>query len=139
MPIYQPVEEKYVEKVLKDLARCEQADYLFLSRREKCHLFTLPAVYTPDSYENLTWTYGTTTPLIPVTALFLHVIKTVESRPWGSVTLLDYTATAQDVETVSALTEPERERHIQLIRKRFTRNVRYCTILAVIQYLKTGR
>lgn len=139
MPIYQPVTEASVERAIEELARCEQTDYLFLSRREKCHLFTLPAVYTPDSYANLTWTYGTATPYIPVIALFLHTTKAVEARPWGSVTLLDYPATARDVEIFSALPEPERERHIQLILKRCTRNTRYCTIMEVIQYLKTGR
>ena len=139
IPVYQAVTETSVEQALAELYRCEQADYLFLARREKCHLFTLPAVYTPDSYANLAWTYGTATPRVPATALFLHITKTVEGRPWGSVTLLDYQAAARDVEIFSALPEPERARHIELIRKRCNRNVRYCTILEVIQHLKNGR
>lgn len=139
VPVYQAVTETSVEQALAELYRCEQSDYLFWSRREKCRLFDLPSVYTPDSYANLTWTYGTLTPRTPVTALYLHITNTVEGRPWGSVTLLDYPTTAQDVEIFSALPEPERARHIELIRKRCTRNVRYCTILEVIQYLKTGR
>ena len=139
VPVYQAVTETSVEQAVAELNRCEQADALFLARREKCHLFTLPAVYTPDSYANLTWTYGVLTPRTPVTALFLHITTTVEGRPWGSVTLLDYPATARDVEIFSALPEPERARHIELIRRRCTRSVRYCTILEVIQYLKTGR
>lgn len=128
-----------IEQDAAKLGRCEHTDYLFLARREKSHLFDLSSVYTPDSYENLTWTYGMATPGVPVTALFLHVDKTVAGRPWGSVTLLDYPATVRDVEVFSPLPKAQRERHIRLIVKRCTRHARYCTMLEVIQFLKTGR
>ncbi|MCQ4721166.1 hypothetical protein NE659_28430, partial [Flavonifractor plautii] len=75
----------------------------------------------------------------PVLALFLHVEKFVGGRPWGSVTLLDYREAARDAETFSALTGPQRERHLKLLRKRYLQKVQYCSILEVIQYLKTGR
>ncbi|WP_352416761.1 hypothetical protein [Oscillibacter ruminantium] len=135
---YQPVNSGSIETDIAALSRCAHTDYLFLTRREKSWLFDLPAVYTQDSYENLSWLYGAMTPDVPVIALLLHVDKTVEGRPWGSVTLLDYPATAQDVETFAPLPEPERERHIQRITKRYTHHVRYCSLLEVIQYLKTG-
>ena len=60
-------------------------------------------------------------------------------RSWGSVTLLDYREAARDAETFSALAGPQRERHLKLMRKRYLQKVQYCSILEVIQYLKTGR
>ena len=57
----------------------------------------------------------------------------------GSVTLLNYREAARDAETFSALTGPQRERHLKLLRKRYLQKVQYCSILEVIQYLKTGR
>lgn len=138
VPQYQPVTSGSIELDIANLSRCAHTDYLFLARREKSWLFDLPAVYTQDSYENLSWLYGTMTPDVPVIALLLHVDKTVEGWPWGNVTLLDYPATARDVEIFSTLPEPERARHIQHITKRYTRNSRYCSLTEVIQYLKTG-
>lgn len=139
IPTYQPVSAARIEQSVAELCRCEHTDYLFLNRREKSHLFPPPAVYEPDSYENLTWLYGTASPNTPVLALFLHITRTENSRPVGTVTMLDYPATARDVEVFSALTKAERERHVQLITKRMTRQTRYCSILELIQYLKTGR
>lgn len=136
IPVYLPVTAEHIEPDIAKLGRGEETDYLFLARREKCWLFDLPSVYTPNSYENLTWTYGRITPHIPVAVLFLHVDRMVEGRPWGSVTLLDYADTAKDVELFSPLPHAQRERHIRLMVKRYQRNVRCCTILDVIQYLK---
>lgn len=133
------METEHIDRAIAELCRCERTDYLFLARREKCFLFGVPAVYTPDSYENLTWLYGTGAPGVPVLALFLHIVKTVEARPVGTVTLLDYAATARDVAIFSALPALERDRHIQLITKRCTRQTRYCTMLEYIQHLNTGR
>lgn len=136
IPVYLPVTAEHIDLDIARLVRSGETDYLFLARRDKCWLFDLPSVYTPDSYANLAWTYGRVTPHVPVAVLFLHVDKMVEGRPWGSVTLLDYAEAAQDVEIFSPLTQAQRERHIRLIVKRYLRNTRYCTILDVIQYLK---
>jgi len=43
------------------------------------------------------------------------------------------------VEAFSALTGPQRKRRLKLLRKRYLQKVQYCSILEVIQYLKTGR
>lgn len=136
---YQPIAPEHIEACIAAMCRCERTDFLFLARREKCFLFDLPAVYTTDSYENLTWTFGLATPRIPVIALFLHVTKAVNARPVGTVTLLDYPATARDVEVFSPLPKAAREVHIKDITKHCTKHARYCTILEVIQYLKIGR
>lgn len=139
IPTYQPVSAERIDGNIAALCRCEHSDYLFLNRREKSYLFPVPAVYEPDSYENLTWLYGTATPDTPVLALFLHVTRTENARPVGTITMLDYPAMARDVEVFSALPKDQRERHVQLITKRVTRQTRYCSILELIQYLKTGR
>lgn len=138
MPQYQPVNSGSIKSDIVALSRCAHTDYLFLAQREKSGLFDLPAVYTEGSYENLSWLYDTTTPDVSVIALLLHVDKAVEGQPWGSVTLLDYPATARDVEIFAPLPEPERARRIQRITKRYTHHARYCSLLEVIQYLKTG-
>lgn len=75
----------------------------------------------------------------PVLVLFLHVEQFVDGRLWGSVTLLDYLETARDVEQYSKLPIPQRERHWKLRVRRYLQKVQYCSILEVIQYLKTGR
>lgn len=121
------------------LQRGGQADYLFLARREKCWLFAPPRVYKPGSYENLCWLAYQDRAGWPVLALFLHVEKFVDGRPWGSVTLLDYLEMAHDVERASQLPAPQRERHLNLLIKRYLQKVQYCSVLEVIQYLKTGR
>lgn len=139
LPAYQPVEASDLELDLIKLQRGGQADYLFLARREKCWLFDPPRVYEPGSYENLCWRACQDRAGWPVLALFLHVEKIVDGRPRGSVTLLDYLETAHDVEQYSKLPAPQRERHWKLLVRRYLQKVQYCSILEVIQYLKTGR
>ena len=138
VPVYRAVTPESIEQDVAKLSRFEYTDYLFLARQTKSGLYDLPAVYTQDSYENLAWLYGRETPSVPTVSLFLHVDTAVDGAPWGSVTLLDYQTAARDVETFSKLPLAERDRHIKLMCKRWTRNARYCTILDVIQYLRTG-
>lgn len=123
---------------LSDLCRQEFPDYLFLARRGWCGLFGFPAIYEKDSYANLCWTACRAVPSGPAIALLLHVDKCVEGQPWGSVTLLDYRAVAEDVEIFASLPPAQRERHIKLILRRYLRNPRYCCVREVIEYLKTG-
>lgn len=139
MPSYQPVPAERIETHIATLTQARAGDFLFLARREKSFLFTLPAVYTADSYENLTWTYGLSSPHVPVVALFLRIFKVMETHPIGSVTLLDYPATARDVEVFAPLPTLQKERHIQLITKRCTKQTSYCSLVELMQFLKTGR
>lgn len=136
VPAYFPVPETCVELDIARLSRGEQTDYLFLVRREKSWLFDFPSVYTPDSYANLTWTCAKHFPHIPAAALFLHAERFVEGRPWGSVTILDYRATVEDVERFSPLTAAQRERHIRLLIRRWLRDPRHCSVREVVEYLK---
>ena len=123
---------------LSKLHRQEFSDYLFLARRGWCSLFDFAAVYEKDSYANLCWTAYRVLPGGPVIALLLHVDKSVEGLPWGSVTLLNYRASVEDVEIFAPLSQAQRERHIRLILRRYLRNPRYCSVREVIEYLKTG-
>ncbi len=83
---------------LSKLCRQEFSDYLFLARRGWCGLFDFPAIYEKDSYANLCWTAYRAVPGGPVIALLLHVDKSVGGLPWGSVTILNYRASVEDVE-----------------------------------------
>ena len=136
VPTYFPVPEACVKMEIARLSREEQADFLFLARREKCWLFDIPSVYTPDSYANLAWTYAKHLPKLPVAVLYLHVDKIVEGRPWGSVTLLDYQVTLEDVDQFAPLPLAQRERHIWLLVRRWLRDPRHCSLLEVMEYLK---
>ena len=136
VPTYFPVPEACVKMDIARLSREEQADFLFLARREKCWLFDIPSVYTPDNYANLTWTYAKLLPNLPIAVLYIHVDKNVEGRPWGSVTLLDYRAVLEDVEQFSPLPQAQRLRHIRLLTRRWLRDPQHCSLLEVMEYLK---
>ena len=136
IPVYFPVPESSVKMDIARLSREEQADFLFLARRDKCWLFDIPSVYTPDSYANLSWTYAKCLPHLPVAAIYLHTDRIMEGRPWGSVTLLDYRTVLEDVERFSPLPQAQRERHIRLMVRRWLRNPQYCSCLEVVEYLK---
>lgn len=139
MPTYHPTSAERIEAHIAQLQKAAQTDYLFLNRREKSFMFTLPSVYTPDTYENLTTTHGLATPCVPVVAFLLHREKLMDTRPIGSVTMLDYTAFARDVDVYSALPESVRTRHIDFILKRSAKQTRYCSMLELIQFMKIGR
>ena len=139
MPTYHPTPVERIDAHIAQLKQAAQTDYLFLNRREKSFLLTLPGVYTLDTYENLATLHGLATPRVPVVALLLHREKMTDTRPIGSVTMLDYTAFARDVDIYSALPEPVRTRHINFILKRSAKQTRYCSMLELIQFLKTGR
>lgn len=127
-----------LELSIARLCRQEYTDFLFLARTPWCWLFDFPAVYDSGTYANLCALAYQGIPGRPVITLFLHIDKTVEGLPWGSVTLLDYSTAAQDVGVFSELPPAQRERHIRLIVRRYTRNARYCSVREVIEYLKTG-
>ena len=139
VPLYLPVTAESVDMDIAKLCRGADTDYIFLARREKSWLFPFSAIYTPGSYEYLTYTYALILPYISVAALFLRVSKRIEGTTWGSVTALHYAASALDVETGAALPEPLRGQHIKDMAKRYTSNTRYCTIADMIEFLKTGR
>ena len=120
------------------LCRQEHTDFLFLARTPWCWLFDFPAIYESGSCANLCTLACHGVPKEPVAALFFHIDKIVEGHPWGSVTLLDYPTAAQDIGVFFALPRPQRKRHAYLMVRRYTRNIRYCSVQEVLAYLKTG-
>ena len=136
---HQPIKHRSIEQSIAVLQRRKHIDYLFLAQRDRCRLSDLPTIYEPGTPANLEWLACREVTEWPVIALFLHADKTVDGQPWGSVTLLNHQTAAEDVETFSALPESQRARHIRLLSKRYANLTRYCAMLEVIQYLKTGR
>ena len=118
------------------LCRQEYTDFLFLTRTPWCCIFGFPTVYVCGSYANLCTLACCSAPGGEVTALFFHIEKTVRGQPWGSVTLLEYPIVAQDVGVLSELSPALRKRHVRQMVRRYTRNVRYCSIQDVLIYLK---
>lgn len=139
MPVYQPVEAARIERDIARLRRHEAEDYLFLARRGLCRLSTLSAAYDEHDPTNADWLAFRGMTMWPVVALFLHVDRVAEGRPWGSVTLLDYQAVAKDIATFTPLSQAQRERHIKLLVKRYTQRPGLCSMLDMIHYLKTGK
>ena len=139
VPVYQPVEQERMEQVIANLECGEAEDYLFLSRRGLCRLSTMAAAYDRNNFANSDWLAFRGMNLWPIIALFLHVDEVVDKRPWGSVTLLDYQTAAKDINTFSQLPERQCRRHAELMARRYAGQTRYCSMLEVIQYLKTGR
>ena len=139
VPVYQPVEDERIEQAIVDLEYGEANDYLFLARRGLCRLSTIAAAYDRNNFANSDWLAFRGMTHWPIIALFLHVEEVVDHRPWGSVTLLDYQAAAKDIKTFSQLPERQCRRHAELMARRYAVQTRLCSMLEVIQYLKTGR
>ena len=139
VPVYQPVECERIEQAIADLECGEAEDYLFLARRGLCRLSTMAAAYDRNNFANSDWLAFRGMHLWPIIALYLHVDNIVDKRPWGSVTLLDYQTAAKDINTFSQLPERQRGRHVLMMAKRYAGQTHYCSMLEVIQYLKTGR
>lgn len=122
---------------IQKLERMEEDNYLFLVRRERSWLFDLPRVYTPGTYENLTWTSGLEIPRFPVVALLLRVERGGEEIVHGSVTLLEYPTVARMIVMCSHLPETQRERYIECFLKRCAQ-APSCSVLEVIEFMRMG-
>ena len=106
---------------IRKLERAEDRDYLFLARREKCYLFPISQVYRAESYAYLCWTAYTLLASVPVDAMYLHVSRVVHGHPFGTVTLLDYGASAKDVLQFAAPSGQETAAHIRQVVKHYRR------------------
>lgn len=134
IPEYLPVPAESIDLDIQKLERMEESDYLFLARREKSWLFDLPRVYTPGTYENLSWTSGLELPRFPVVAMLLHAIK---GQPIGNVTLLNYWTVAKDIEAFSSTSKIKRNQHIKYFLKYCTK-ASYCSLQEVIEFMRMG-
>ncbi len=134
---YRPqLDRNSLELDLRTLERSEDRDFLFLARREKCYLFPISQVYQLDSYAYLCWTAYLSRDHLPVDALYLHRTGTVNGRPFGTVTVLDYAASARDVERFVAPTEQSAALHIQRRIKHDRHHARIGSTMDFIQMLK---
>lgn len=123
---------------IQKLGRLEDRDYLFLARREKSYLFPVREVYEAESYAYLCWTAYTFPTDIPVDALYLHVSRVVHGQPFGSVTVLDYAASALDVEQFAGHPSHERTAHIKRIIRHYRTHARIGSTMDLINRLKEG-
>ena len=124
---------------LRKLERQKDKDYLFLARREKSYLFPVEEVYLAESYANLCWTACLGFPGPHVDALYLHVSRAVRGHPFGIVTVLDYTASAQDAERFAARTRREAAPYVRRAVKHYRTHVQIGSILDFIKILRESR
>ena len=112
---------------------------IFLARREKSYLFPVEDVYLAESYANLCWTAYLGFPGPHVDALYFHVSRAVHGHPFGSVTVLDYAASAQDAERFAARTRREAAPHVRQVIKHYRTHVQIDSILNFIKILRESR
>lgn len=124
---------------LRKLERQKDRDYLFLARREKSYLFPVEEVYLAESYANLGWTACLGFPGPHVDALYLHVSRAVRGQPFGIVTVLDYTASAQDAERFAARTRREAAPYVRRAVKHYRTHVQIGSTLDFIKILRESR
>lgn len=124
---------------IRKLERQEDKDYLFLSRREKSYLFPVEDAYLAESYANLCWTAYLGFPGPHVDALYLHVSRAVHGHPFGSVTVLDYAAFAQDGERFAARTRREAAPHVRRVVRHYRTHVQIGSTLDFIKILRESR
>ena len=124
---------------IRKLERQESRDYLFLARREKSYLFPVEDIYLAESYANLCWTAYLDFPGPRVDALYLHISRTIHGHPFGLATVLDYAASARDVEQFAARTRRETTAHVRWIIRRYRTHARIGSTLDFINRLQESR
>ena len=96
-------------------------------------------VYLAESYANLCWTACLGFPGPYVDALYLHVSRAVHGHPFGIVTVLDYTASAQDAERFAARTRREAVPYVRRAVKHYRTHVQIGSTLDFIKILRESR
>ena len=114
-------------------------DYLFLARKDRFHLMALSEVYTAGSDANGFLSMFEVQTCWPVLALTLHVEYMESGAHRGSVILMDYPELVRDVTLFERLPDAQREGHIKQLINRCVRYAPQCTMVDLIEYLKTGR
>ena len=129
---YQPINCDSLKAELKILEQNGYSDDLFLARKDRFRLMALSEAYTADSDANRLLSMFEVQTCWPVLALLLHVEYMESGIHRGSVVLMDYFELVRDVALFDRLPDAQR----------ITRCVRYapqCTMVDLIEYLKTGR
>ena len=121
---------------IEKLERMEDRDYLFLVRREKSYLFPVSDVYLAESYAYLCWTAYRLFFEPKVDALYLHISSVTQDRPFGIVTVLDYDASARDVEKFAVGSQKKAAAHIRRLLRHYRTHVQIGSTMDFIKYLR---
>ena len=136
---YQPINCDSLKAELEILAQNGYSDNLFLARKDCFRLMALSEVYTAGSDANRLLAMFEVQTCWPVLALLLHVEYMESGIHRGSVILMDYPELVRDVVLFDRLPNTQRERHIKQMISRCLRYAPQCTMMELIEYLKTGR
>lgn len=136
---YQPIDRDSLKAELEILEQSRYNDYLFLARKDRFRLMPLSEVCTAGSDANGFLTLFEVQTCWPVLALTLHVEYMESGIHRGSVILMDYPELVRDVVLFERLPDTQREGHIKQLITRCVRYAPQCTMVDLIEYLKTGR
>lgn len=136
---YQPIDRDSLKAELEILEQSRHNDYLFLARKDRFRLMALSKVYTAGSDANGFLAMFEVQTCWPVLTLMLHAEYMEGDVHRGSVILMDYPKLVRDVALFDRLPNTQRERHIKQMMSRCLRYAPQCTIVELIEYLKTGR
>ena len=136
---YQPIDRDNLKAELEILEQSRHNDYLFLARKDRFRLMALSEVYTAGSDANGFLALFEVQTCWPVLALLLHVEYMESGIHRGSVVLMDYFELVRDVALFDRLPDAQREGHIKQLITRCVRYAPQCTMVDLIEYLKTGR
>ena len=136
---YQPINCDSLKAELEILAQNGYSDDLFLARKDRFRLMALSEVYTAGSDANRLLAMFEVQTCWPVLTLLLYAeYMEGDVRRW-SVILMDYPELVRDVVLFDRLPNTQRERHIKQMISRCLRCAPQCTMMELIEYLKTGR
>lgn len=136
---YQPINCDSLKAELEILAQNGYSDDLFLARKDRFRLMALSEVYTAGSDANGFLAMFEVQTCWPVLTLMLHAEYMEGDVHRGSVILMDYPELVRDVVLFERLPDTQREGHIKQLITRCVRYAPQCTMVDLIEYLKTGR
>ena len=136
---YQPINCDSLKAELEILAQNGYSDDLFLAQKDRFRLMALSEVYTAGSDANRLLAMFEVQTCWPVLTLLLHAEYMEGDVRRGSVILMDYPELVRDVVLFDRLPNTQRERHIKQMISRCLRYAPQCTMMELIEYLKTGR
>lgn len=121
------------------VARNKDNDYLLLAQKGSFRVMALSEVYTYGSSSNAFLHSLEAQICRPILAMLLHVEYVENGIHGGSVILADYSELVRDVALFDRLPDAQREGHIKQLINRCVRYAPQCTMVDLIEYLKTGR
>ena len=136
---YQPTDRNILTAELEMVAQNKDNDYLLLAQNGSFRVMALSEVYTCGSSSNAFLHSLEAQICRPILAMLLHVEYVESGIHRGSVILMDYPELVRDVVLFERLPDTQREGHIKQLITRCVRYAPQCTMVDLIEYLKTGR